>query len=39
RGKLRIAQGRLQDARADLQKAVELNPGDKEASALLETVK
>jgi hypothetical protein len=39
RAKLRIVQGRLQDARADLQKAVSLDSSDVDAQKLLETVK
>lgn len=39
RGKLRIQQGRFQDAKADLQKAMTLSPSDGEARSLMESLK
>jgi len=39
RAKLRIVQGRLQDAKADLLKATSLDEGDSEAKKLLESVR
>jgi hypothetical protein len=39
RAKLRIIQGRVQEAKADIQKALSLSTGDTEATALLESLR
>ena len=39
RGKLRLLQGKTTEAKGDLQKALRLSPSDREAKALLESLK